>query len=425
MNNNITCPKCGNEFDVENVLASEIEKKLKTEYQEQLKDSLDSITAEREKLAKELEVFEEKKKNENKIFQERLLQEKNKIQAELNEQIKVSLGKEYEGQLALLQKNNQENEQKLKEARAKELEFIKKENELINKEAELEISIQRRIQEERAALAETIRSQELEKNALKENELMMKMKELEKQLDDQKNLADQMKRKAEQGSMQLQGEVQELALEALLRSHFPFDVVSEVGKGVKGADCILTIQNQFGHECGKIIFESKRTENFAADWIDKLKADMLSQKADLAVIVTKAMPKDLDQFGEKNGVYICSFKEVKSLTQLLRMGIIKVYEARKNQENKGDKMVALYNYLTGSEFIGNWNAIREGFGSLRQMLQKERDDFERNWKKKEKQLELIIQNSLQISGSMQGIAGQNQIDMELLEKSNEPDELPE
>jgi hypothetical protein len=425
MNNNITCPKCGNEFDVENVLASEIEKKLKSEYQEQLKDSLDSITVEREKLAKELEVFEEKKKNENKIFQERLLQEKNKIQAELNEQIKVSLGKEYEDQLALLQKNNQENEQKLKEARAKEVEFLKKENELINKEAELEISIQRRIQEERAALAETIRSQEVEKNALKENELMMKMKELEKQLDDQKNLADQMKRKAEQGSMQLQGEVQELALEALLRSHFPFDVVSEVGKGVKGADCILTIQNQFGHECGKIIFESKRTENFAADWIDKLKADMLSQKADLAVIVTKAMPKDLDQFGEKNGVYICSFKEVKSLTQLLRMGIIKVYEARKNQENKGDKMVALYNYLTGSEFIGNWNAIREGFGSLRQMLQKERDDFERNWKKKEKQLELIIQNSLQISGSMQGIAGQNQIDMELLEKSNEPDELPE
>jgi hypothetical protein len=419
MQNNITCPKCGELFDVENVLAADIEKKYQEEYKEKLNHSLDKIEEDKKKLADEVLSFEEKKKNENQIFQERLNTERTRLQKELSEELSNKMNKDFEYKLKQLEENNKEQEEKLKEARNKELEFLKKENDLKNKEAELELSIQKQLMEERKSLSESIRSQEAEKNKLKEDELTMKMKELEKQLEVQKDLADQMKRKAEQGSMQLQGEVQELALEELLRNQFPFDTISEVGKGVKGADCIMTINNQFGQECGKIIFESKRTENFGGDWIEKLKADMLSQKADLAVIVTKTMPKEMDQFGEKNGVYICSFREVKSLTQLLRMGIVRVFEARKNQENKGDKMVALYNYLTGPEFVGNWNAIRDGFRNLKQMLQKERDDFEKNWKKKEKQLELIIQNSLQISGSMQGIAGQNAIDMELEDKEDE------
>ena len=150
---------------------------------------------------------------------------------------------------------------------------------------------------------------------------------------------------------------------------------------------------------------------------------MLSQGADIAVIVTKAMPKDMTQFGEKNGVYICSFKEVKSLATVLRNAILKISESRKSQENKGEKMVALYNYLTSHEFVGNWNAIRDGFRQLRTLLQKEREDFEKNWKKKEKQVELIIQNSLHISGSIEGIAGQDSIDMQL--QDNEDDNLLE
>lgn len=419
MNNNITCPKCGNIFDVENVLAADIEQKIKRDYQQKWNATLDEISAEKNKLAEDLKAFEEKKKKENQLFQEKLNQEKSKLQIELSEQLKASMTKEFEQKLNMLEESNKEQESKLAEARNKEIEFLRKERELKNREEELELSIEKKIQEERKALIDSVRSQESERSKIKEDEMMLKMKELERQLIVQKELADQMKRKAEQGSMQLQGEVQELALEEMLRNHFPYDIVTEVGKGVKGADCIMTINNQFGNECGKIIFESKRTENFGGDWIDKLKADMLSQKADLAVIVTKTMPKEMEQFGEKNGVYICTFREVKSLTQLLRSGIIRVHEARKNQENKGDKMVALYNYLTGQEFVGNWNAIREGFRNLRQMLQKERDDFERNWKKKEKQLELIIQNSLQISGSMQGIAGQHAIDMDLGEKESD------
>jgi hypothetical protein len=413
MTNNITCPKCGEVFDVENVLSADIEKKIQKEYQIKLNQSLDKIEADKKKLEEDQKNFDEKKKKENEIFAEKLKTEIVKIEKEKEDEVTRKISGEFENKLKMLQDSNTEAANKLKEAREKELIFLQKEKELQNKEAELDITIQKKLQQERNQLTETIRSQEQDRNAVKEDELNMRMKELEKQLDDQKKLAEEMKRKAEQGSMQLQGEVQELALEELLRNQFPFDKIEEVGKGVKGADCIMTIRNHNGQECGKIIFESKRTENFAGDWIDKLKNDMLSQNADIAVIVTKTMPKELDQFGEKNGVYICNFKEVKSLTVVLRNAILKISESRKSQENKGEKMVSLYNYLTSQEFMGNWNAMREGFKNLRGMLQKEREDFEKNWKKKEKQIDLIIQNSLQISGSMEGIAGQDAINMQL------------
>jgi len=196
---------------------------------------------------------------------------------------------------------------------------------------------------------------------------------------------------------------------------FPFDEIKEVPKGVRGADCIQIVRNNLGIDCGKIIYESKRTEAFSIEWIEKLKKDMLATNSDISVIVTKTMPRDLQQFGEKNGVYICSFKEAISLASILRNAIIKISDTRRSQENKGDKMVAMYNYLTSHEFIGNMNAMREGFRNLRAMMQKEKEDFEKNWKRKEKQIELIIQNSLHISGSVEGIAGQDSIDINLLD----------
>jgi hypothetical protein len=240
---------------------------------------------------------------------------------------------------------------------------------------------------------------------VKEQEHQLRTLELEKQIEDQKKLVDEMKRKAEQGSMQMQGEVQELLLEEILQATFPFDLVSEVGKGVRGADCIQTVRNSFGNEAGKIIYESKRTKDFAHDWIEKLKADMRQLGADVAVIVTQALPKDMDRFGEKDGVYICSFAEVRSVALLLRNGLLKVAEVRKSGENKGDKMVMLYDYLTGHEFGEQWKAIREGFMSMKLSIQKERDAMERLWKAREKQLEKVLLNAAHIRGSVEGIAG--------------------
>ncbi|MES2882751.1 MAG: DUF2130 domain-containing protein, partial [Bacteroidota bacterium] len=208
--------------------------------------------------------------------------------------------------------------------------------------------------------------------------------------------------------------------EKILRNAFPFDVVCEVGKGVKGADCMLTIRNNFGQECGKIIFESKRTNSFGADWIEKLKRDMRAEGADLGVIVTQAMPTDMQRFGNKDGIWICSFAEAKALVNVLRDGVIKIFNATKKGENKGDKMHLLYDYLTSNEFAEQWKAVREGFVAMRSSIQKERDAMEKLWKSREKQLEKVLLNTAYIKGSIEGIAGQDTIDLNLDDEDETP-----
>lgn len=351
-------------------------------------------------------------------YTSRLSQEKIKLQQSLEENLRKSISADFENQLRLLQQSNKDNEIKLQEARNMQLEYLRKEQELKNKEQELEIQIQKQLLAERERITDEVRKLEEQKVHAREAEQQLKMKEMEMQLDTQKKLIDEMKRKAEQGSMQMQGEVQELLLEDLLKNAFPFDEIHEVGKGAKGADCIQIIRNPFGQECGKIIYESKRTQHFSADWIEKLRVDMRTQGADIAVIVTQAMPKDMDQFGEKSGVWICTFAEARALAHILRDSIIKIFTATRSQENKGDKMHLLYDYLTGREFAEQWKAIREGFLSMKISIQKERDAMEKLWKAREKSLEKVLLNAAHIRGSIEGIAGQDSIDLNLLEEED-------
>jgi len=382
----IKCPNCGHQFEPNDAIRDEVQKELRqkmTEWQSQKQKEFES--------------------------------ERVKIQKETEEVLRKNIALDFENKLHLLEQNNKDNEGKLKEARQQQLDILKKEQELKNKEAELEISVQKKLQEEREKLSTEIRKLEEQRITAKETEFQLRLREMEKQLDDQKKLAEEMRRKAEQGSMQLQGEVQEIALEEMLRATFPFDLISEVGKGVRGADCIQTVRNSLGLEAGKIIYESKRTENFSADWIEKLKADMHNQSADIAVIVTKTLPKDMTQFGEKQGVYICSFSEAKSLVTVLRNAILKIAEAKNFQENRGDKMNAIYNYVTGQEFRRGLQMMRENFRSLQTQLDKEKEDFEKNWQKKRKMIQTIIDNSSHVSGSIEGIAGGDSVDLNLLE----------
>jgi hypothetical protein len=413
MATNIKCPKCGHEFPMEEAVSEEYKKELREQMVVYKKQKDDEV-------AKKEKEFLQAAQNRETEFSQKLQDEKNNLQRTLEENLRKSISADYENQLKLLQQNNKDNEEKLKLSRQKELEFLQKENELKNKEAELEISVQRRLQEERSKLSEDIRKIEEQKIAARETEHLFRQKELEKQLDDQKKLVDEMKRKAEQGSMQLQGETQELALEELLKANFPFDEITEVGKGVRGADCIQTIRNNFGQECGKIIYESKRTKDFSNDWIEKLKADMRSLGADIAVIVTQTRPKDMNHFGERNGVWICTFEEVKALAHVLRDGVLKIYTASKSQENRGDKMHLLYDYLTSNEFSEQWKAIREGFMSMKQSIQRERDTMEKLWKAREKHLEKVLLNAAHVRGSIEGIAGKDSIDMHLLSDDETP-----
>lgn len=397
------------------------------DYKKDLRDQMQKFIREKElAFANREKELQQQAQQQETLFARKLEEEKRQVQTATEQALRKSITNDFEHRLKLLQDAQKENEEKLKTSRQKELEYLKKEQELQNKEAELELQVQKLLQQERVKLTEDIRHLEEQKIAARETAHQLKHKELEKQLEDQKRLAaeaekslEELKRKAEQGSTQLQGEVQELALEELLRGSFPFDEISEVGKGVRGADCIQLVRNNFGQECGKIIYESKRTRDFSADWIEKLKADMRSQGAAIAVIVTQAMPKDMPCFGERNGVWICSFSEVKALTYVLRDGIIRVFNANRSQENKGDKMQLLYGYLTSSEFSEQWKAIREGFQSMKQSIQKERDTMERLWKAREKQLEKVLLNAAHVRGSIEGIAGKDAIEVPLLEDEND------
>lgn len=408
MATNIKCPNCNHEFPLEAAVSEE--------YKKELREQLVTYKKQKEQeLARREQEWQQQMQQKETELNKRLQQEKEQLQQELDQSIRKRISADFENKVQLLEQNNRENEERLKEARRKEAEFLRMEQDLKNKEAELELEVQKQLQLEREKLSEDIRKIEEQKVAVKETELMLRMKELEKQLEDQKRLADEMKRKAEQGSTQLQGEIQELVLEDMLRSTFPFDQITEVGKGVRGADCIQTVRNAQGMECGRIIFESKRTKEFGGDWIEKLKADMRSQGADVAVLVTQVLPRDLDRFGEKNGVWVCSFAEVKAVVHMLRDGIIKIAGALRSQENKGDKMHLLYNYLTSSEFAEQWKAIREGFMSMRLSIQKERDAMEKLWKAREKQLEKVLLNAAHIRGSIEGIAGMDAVDLNLLD----------
>lgn len=415
MATDIKCPNCGHQFPMEDAVSEEYKKELREKMTEYIKKKDEELLKKQEEFLRKEQMLLQQAQQKEAEYAGKLADEKVKIQKSLEENIRKSISADFENQVNLLQQSNKDNEIKLQEARGKQLEYLKKEQELKNKEQEMEIHIQQTLLKERQKIGEEIRKLEEQRTNAKETEYQLRMKEMEKQLEDQKKLVDEMKRKAEQGSMQMQGEVQELLLEDLLRGSFPFDMITEVGKGVRGADCIQTIRNQFGQECGKIIYESKRAQHFANDWIEKLKAEMRTQGAEVAVIVTQAMPKDMEQFGEKNGVWICSFAEVRALAHILRDGIIKIYNASRSQENKGDKMHLLYDYLTGQEFAEQWKAIREGFLSMRMSIQKERDAMEKLWKAREKHLEKVLLNAAHIRGSIEGIAGQDSIDLNLLE----------
>lgn len=388
----IKCPNCGHEFEPTDSIREEVQRELRTK-------------------------MSDWQKQQQQKFDIQLQEEKNKTQKETEELLRKSISSDFENKLRIAEQSSKDNEEKLKEARKKELEFLVKEQALLSKEQELDLQLQKMLITERSKLSEIIRKEETDKISLKETEYVLKNKELEEKLEAQKKLVDEMKRKSEQGSMQLQGEVQELLIQETLQATFPFDEIEEVGKGKRGADCIQVVRNKMGNECGKIYYESKRAENFGGDWIEKLKDDMRRLGTDAGVIVTKTLPKDVDRFGQKDGIWICTYADLKGVALMLRDGIIKVFNASKSQENRGDKMHMLYDYLTSNEFSEQWKAIREGFMSMKLSIQKERDAMEKLWKQREKQLEKVLLNAAHIRGSVEGIAG-NDVNINLLDDND-------
>lgn len=396
--NTINCPNCGAVIDVNELLYHQVQDELKKEYEAKMAEKEQEIRkktaylkTEYDKLLKDKEDLQ---LNVDKEVKAKLGSEKLK----LTETIRQELQTETSAQISSLK---QELEQKSKQVgelnkALVEIEKLKREKEELRDKVALEKEIE---------FSEKLKDEKLKIKRQADEASALKIKELEKQLEDQKNLAEEMKRKAEQGSMQLQGEVQELALEEILASLFPFDLVSEVAKGVKGADVIHKVRNRHGVECGIILYESKRTKAFSVDWIPKLKADALDTKADVCIIVTETLPEGIDRIGQKDGVWICSFNDFKGLVMVLRESLIKINEAYASQTNKGEKMQMLYDYLTSNEFKMQLGAIVEGFSDLQNSYVQEKRAMERIWKQREKQLEKVLLNTNHFIGSIQGIAG--------------------
>lgn len=394
----VKCPHCHEEFDVQGILTQQLESDIKLKYEQQSKAERKKMEVEAEVFAKAKEDFEQAKKKENELFQDRLTKQLAADRKNLEAELKNKLQDENSEVLKSMQEELNEKSLQLKELNRAKADIEKLKREKDEMKETLEAESQTRLNEIISLEKEKIKRVEEERNE-------MKMRELMKQLEDQKKLTSEMRRKQEQGSMQLQGEILELAIEEWLTSEFPLDTIEEIKKGARGGDCIQMVNTRDAANCGRIYYESKRTKEFQSNWIEKFKNDMREKGVDIGVIVTEAMPAGMERMGQINGIWICKFEDFKSLAAILRESLIRVSLALVSQENKGDKMTMLYDFLTSSEFRMRIEAIVEGFTQMKAGLETEKRAMLKIWKEREKQIEKVVVNTIEMYGSVKGIAG--------------------
>ncbi|GAA7422919.1 DUF2130 domain-containing protein [Helicobacter pylori] len=407
--NQIKCPNCQVLINVNEALLKQIESENQSRFLAQQKEFEKEVNEKRaeyrshlEELKQKEEALKEQEKEQKAKFNNAVKQasalalqdERTKI---IEEARKNAFLEQQKG-LELLQKELDEKSKQVQELHQKEAEIERLKRENNEAESRLKAENEKKLNEKLDVERERIAKALHEKNELK-------FKQQEEQLEMLKNELKNAQRKAELSSQQFQGEVQELAIEEFLRQKFPIDSIEEIKKGQRGGDCIQVVHTREFQNCGKIYYESKRTKEFQKAWVEKLKSDMREIGADVGVIVSEALPKEMERMGLFEGVWVCSFEEFKGLSTVLREGVIQVGLAKKSQENKGDKVNLLYHYLTSSEFSMQVNAIIEGFEQLRVDLESEKRAMARIWKSREKQMEKVFESTINMYGSIKGIAG--------------------
>ncbi len=364
----IKCPHCGKEIPLTETLSHQIKENLRKEFEEKVK-------TEKEKWKQEA-----KKEAESDILIE----------------------------LKDLKKQITEKDEKIEQFQNNELEFRKKMRELEEQKKNVDLEVERKVDGRR---------KEIEQKAVETFTEEHRFKDLEKdkQIGDMRKIIEDLKRKAEQGSMQTQGEVLELDLEALLKTRFPVDEIEPVSKGMRGADILQKVHNRGGQYCGTIVWETKRTKAWSDGWISKLKDDQREIKAEIAVIVSETLPKEVNYFTQMEGVWVSNFSLAGSLAEALRTGLIQVSQTKLSAVGKNEKMEVLYNYLSGPEFKQRVEAIVEAFKSMKEDLDEEKRAMTKRWAKREKQIERVITNTASMHGDMQGIIGASLPQIKLLE----------
>jgi hypothetical protein len=411
----IICPNCKTEIKLTESLAAPLIEATRKRFEQQIEQK-DNEIANREQAMREKEkqLAEDKRKLEVQVADqvaEQLKTERARIIGEESRKAKLASAAELErknSELADLQEMFKAHDIKLAEAQKAQAELIKKQRELDDAKRELELTVEKRVQESLGATRQQARKEAEDEQKLKVMEKEQTIAAMQKQIED-------LKRRAEQGSQQLQGEVQELELENLLRTKFPFDVIEPVPKGEFGGDVLHRVVSASGQSGGTILWEFKRTKNWSDAWLVKLRDDQRTAKAEIAVIVSQVLPKGVETFEMVEGIWVTHPRTVLPVAMILRQSLLELALARQVTEGQQTKTEMVYQYLTGSRFRQRVEAIVEAFSTMQEDLDKERKVIMKQWAKREEQIERVMGATVGMYGDLQGIAGKSLQEIEGLE----------
>ena len=411
----IICPNCKTEIKLNESLAAPLIEATRKQYEQRLAQK-DSDIAQREQATREKEkqLTEAKNKLDEQVadlVSDQLRKDRTRIAAEEAKKAKQAAASDLEQkaqELSDLQEVLQQNNAKLAEAQQAQAELIKKQRELDDAKRELELTVEKRVQEGLTATRQQAKKEAEDEQKLKVMEKEQTIAAMHKQIED-------LKRRAEQGSQQLQGEVQELELENLLRTKFPFDAIEPVAKGEFGGDVLHRVVGTGGQSGGTILWETKRTKNWSDSWLTKLREDQRTAKAEIAVIVSQILPKGVETFEMVEGVWVTHPRAALPVAFILRQSLLELATARQASEGQQTKTEMVYQYLTGPRFRQRVEAIVEAFSTMQEDLDKERKVIMKQWAKREEQIERVMGATVGMYGDLQGIAGKSLQEIEGLE----------
>jgi hypothetical protein len=376
----ITCPNCGHPIDVNELLYHQLSEQVQKEYGTKLSN------------------LEKKEQLLNEAIEKGVKKQLQTEKSQLEKKLRLEIAGESAEAIRTLEEKLDVKSKEVQSLNQIKIELSQVKREKDELKGQIEAEAQERFNNLLKVEKGKILNQVQQDNELKFSEKDHVIETLNGQLKE-------MQRKIEQGSMQIQGEVQELAIEEFLKAHFPYDIINEVKKGARGADCLQTINTLTRQNCGSIYIESKRTKEFQASWIDKFKDDMRLKNATVGAIVTDVYPKDMERLGQKDGVWICSYQEFKGLCFVLREMVVLYSNAMASQENRDSKMELLYSYLCSTEFQRQVEAIVEGFTQMNSDMLSEQRSMAMIWKKRQKQIDKVLQNTIHMYANIKGIAG--------------------
>lgn len=397
----LSCPHCHTEIKLTESLAAPLIASVKREHEQQLVQKETEFAKREATLAEQQQMLAKAKAGIEEQVAEKLKLQRGMIAEEEAKKARMLLANDLEQkgkQLVELNEVLKDRDTKLAVAQKAQVEILKKERELADKTRELDLTLEKKLQEAQAGIMAKAKLDAT-------NELGLKVQEKELTIASMQKQIEELRRRAEQGSQQLQGEVQELELETMLRTNFPHDTIVPVAKGEFGGDALQRVNTTFGQTCGAILWESKRTKNWSDGWLAKLRDDQRSAKAEVAIIITQVLPKEIETFGQVDGVWVTSPLYAIALAATLRHTLMEVMAVRKTGEGQQSKMEILYQYLTGPRFRHRVEAIVEKFTDMQADLERERKTMTKLWARREEQIRGVIDSTAGMYGDMQGIAG--------------------